>query len=100
MKKAFLVAIVMVLAACAQTFDNVRLGMSKQKTIQSAGRPDSVIAAYKKDGKIIEVLEYRRDGLWWGDLEEPTWFYFTNDKLERWGRPDDRLRYVGLDVSQ
>lgn len=100
MKQAFLVAIVMVLAACSQTFENVRLGMSKQETIQSAGSPDSVIAAYDEDGKIIEVLEYRRGGLWWGDLEGPTWFYFTNDKLERWGRPDDRLRYVGTDAWQ
>lgn len=95
MKQLLLVALVAAITACAsQSFQDVRLGMTKQQMITAAGDPDAVIAAYQRDNETVEVFEYRRDNLWWGDLEDPYWFYFSNNQLVRWDRPGDRLRYV------
>jgi hypothetical protein len=62
--------------------------------VRAAGHPDSVIASNSSDGETVEVLEYRKDALWWGDLDEAHWFFFANNKLQKWGRPSDHLRYV------
>lgn len=96
MNKAFSVAMVLMLTACAsgKAFENVRLGMTKAEVVRAAGQPDGVVAANSVDGNAVEVVEYRRGGLWWGDLDESFWFFFNNDKLEKWGRPGDHLRYV------
>ena len=95
MKKALLATLALGLAACAaRNFENVRLGMTQQQMIATAGEPHGVIAGYEANGERVEVFEYRRGNLWWGDLEDPYWFYFANDKLVKWGRPGDRLRYV------
>ncbi|MGH8610428.1 MAG: hypothetical protein ACREX9_24400 [Gammaproteobacteria bacterium] len=90
----------LILSACAPypfrgaDFENVKLGMSKAEVAQNAGRPTHVIGSRNIDGRTVEVLEYRRGGLWWGDLDESYWLFFNNDKLEKWGRPGDHLRYV------
>ena len=87
-------AVLFLMGCGAQTFQNVQLGMSQEQFVQVAGKPDSVIAGHKLDNDLIEVYEYRDDGWWWGDLDEATWFFFNNHKLESWGRPGDHLRYV------
>lgn len=98
MKRILLAALMVGLMACAsQTFQEVRLGMTKQQMVSAAGNPDAVIASYQTDGETVEVFEYRHDNLWWGDLEDPYWFYFANNKLVRWDRPGDRLRYVAAE---
>ena len=98
MKRILLVALTVGLSACAsQSFQDVRLGMTRQQMVSTAGKPDAVIASFQADGETIEVFEYQRDGLWWGDLEDPFWFYFSNDRLVRWDRPGDRLRYVAVE---
>lgn len=99
-KNIFIVVGGLILSACAPysfrgaDFENVKLGMSKAEVAQSAGRPTSVIGSRKITASTVEVLEYRRGGLWWGDLDESYWFFFNNDKLEKWGRPGDHLRYI------
>lgn len=98
MKPILLGVLAVSLTACAsQTFQDVRLGMTTQQMVDAAGKPDGVIASYRTDGETVEVFEYRRDNLWWGNLEEPFWFYFSDNKLVRWDRPGDRLRYVAID---
>lgn len=94
MKKIWIVLMTLALTACAQSFDNVRLGMSKADVEQTIGAPDHVISASTIDGKIVEVLEYRQGDWWWGNLDENYWFFFANNTLEKWGRPGDHLRYV------
>ncbi len=99
MKQVVLAALIVVgVAACASpSFQDVQLGMSKQQVVGTAGKPHAVIAAYQTDGKTIEVIEYRHDNRWWGDLEDPYWFYFSNDSLVKWDRPGDRLRYADME---
>jgi hypothetical protein len=94
MKNIGMALMVLALAACAQNFDNVRIGMSKEDVVRTIGAPDNVIASSKIDGKIVEVLEYRQGDWWWGNLDENYWFFFANSTLEKWGRPGDHLRYV------
>lgn len=98
MKQILLVALLLGLTACAsQSFQDVRLGMTKQQMVSAAGNPDAVIASFQTEGETVEVFEYQRDNLWWGDLEDPFWFYFSNNRLVRWDRPGDRLRYVATE---
>jgi hypothetical protein len=98
MKQILLATLIVGVTACAsQTFQDVRLGMTKQQMETAAGNPDGVIASYEADGKTVEIFEYRRDNLWWGNLEDPYWFYFTNNRLVRWARPGDQLRYVATE---
>lgn len=93
-KSLLLVATLMVSACAQQTFENVELGMNKQEVIEVAGRPDSVIASHEIDDELVEIFEYRQGGWWWRDLDETYWFFFVNEKLQKWGRPGDYLRYV------
>jgi hypothetical protein len=99
MKNVLVVTIALTLTACAtgNTFEYVRLGMSEAEMVRLAGSPDSVIAAYPLTKDTVErVYEYRSCYAcwWWGELDEPHWFFFVNNKLARWGRPGDHLRYV------
>lgn len=94
MKKTSVVFLALALTACGPTFENVKLGMSKADVIRTLGSPDRVIAANTIDDKTLEVLEYREGDWWWGNLDENYWFYFSNNTLEKWGRPGDHLRYV------
>jgi hypothetical protein len=99
MKKILIVLMALVFSACAQlhkrpAFTNVKLDMTKEAVIQAVGAPDNVIATHQVDGNLIEVLEYRDNGLWWGDRDEQYWFFFNNNKLQKWGRPGDHLRYL------
>jgi len=98
MKRILLFAVVVGITGCAsQTFQDVRLGMTRQQMVDTAGKPDAVIASFQTNGETVEVFEYQRDNLWWGDLEDPFWFYFSNNRLVRWDRPGDRLRYVAIE---
>jgi hypothetical protein len=96
MKKTLLAVLAVSLSACAPALktNEVALGMSKDEVIQKLGAPHGVISSERLDNNLSEVLEYRRDGLWWGDLDETYWFYFNDNKLEKWGRPGDHLRYM------
>jgi hypothetical protein len=94
MKKFCIALMALALTACAQSFDNIRLGMSKEDVVRIAGAPDHVISASQIDGKTVEVFEYRQGDWWWGNLDENYWFFFANNTLEKWGRPGDHLRYV------
>jgi hypothetical protein len=99
MKNVLVVTIALTLTACAtgNTFEYARLGMSEAEMVRLAGSPDSVIAAYPLTKDTVErVYEYRSScyACWWGEYNEPHWFFFVNNKLERWGRPGDHLRYV------
>lgn len=77
------------LVACVHTstFENVRLGMSKEEVVKAAGHPNSIIATNKVDNDLVEVFEYRKEGIWWGD--DSYWFFFSNNTLQKWGRPYD-----------
>lgn len=77
------------LVACAHTstFENVRLGMSKEEVVKVAGHPNSIISTDKVGDKLVEVFEYRKGGIWWGD--DSYWFFFSNNMLQKWGRPYD-----------
>ncbi len=77
------------LVACAHTstFENVRLGMSKEEVVKAAGRPNSIIASNRVDNDLVEVFEYRKESIWWGD--DSYWFFFSNNTLQKWGRPYD-----------
>lgn len=92
MRTAIIVGLLSVLlAACAHkaTFENVQLGMTKEELVQAAGHPNSVVASSKVGPELLEVYEYRQAGFWWGDLDDSYWFFFSNNKLQKWGRPYD-----------
>jgi hypothetical protein len=95
MIKIFPFLAVVALTACAhQTFQDVELGMNQEEVVTVAGKPDSVIAAYNVDDVSVEIFEYDKGGLWWGDLDKSYWFYFVDGKLEKWERPGDYFPYV------
>jgi hypothetical protein len=96
MKYVLVVLLALQLSGCASALrtKDVTLGMSKDQVMQALGRPHGIISAEKLDNHAREVIEYRRDGIWWGDLDETYWFYFNDDKLEKWGRPGDHLRHL------
>jgi hypothetical protein len=95
MQKALSLVLVLLLSGCGSYFTNVKLGMSKQELERVAGKPHAVIAANRVNENLVEVVEYRRGGYWWGDLDQSYWFFFNGNKLEKWGRSGDHLlRYL------
>lgn len=94
LKIFFISPLLLMLTACATDLGNVHIGMSKAEVIEAAGRPHAIIAANQVNDGMVEVFEYRKGNLLFGEFNNTYWLYFTNDSLERWGRPHEYLRYA------
>ncbi|MGB4848514.1 MAG: hypothetical protein WBP41_11380 [Saprospiraceae bacterium] len=98
MKKLLtLVIAISILSSCASwksiNLFNLKIGMTKSEVVQAIGKnPDNLIGAKQYPDGTVEVLQYSRRGVWYGELQEMYWLYFFNDKLIQWGRPGDWQR--------
>ena len=93
-KIAVLLMVITILTGCASyksiPLMNLEIGMSKKEVIKALKKkPDNMIGAKRYDDGTVEVLQYSRNEVWYGQLEERYWIYFFNDKLVQWGRPGD-----------
>lgn len=67
--------------------------MTKQQVIYNLGKkPDNLIGSKAYPDGVIEVLQYTRTDVWYGQVQERYWLYFLNDQLKQWGRPGDWQR--------
>jgi hypothetical protein len=94
-KLSILLTITVILTGCSAWYGNINLfnlqiGMTKSEAMRAIGRsPDNLIGAKKYPDGTVEVIQYSRYDVWYGQLQERYWLYFFNDKLIQWGRPGD-----------
>jgi|688.fasta_scaffold207013_1 hypothetical protein len=78
-------------AQYSQQLDNIRLGMTKAEVRQLI--PNLVTRGQTTvGGQIIEALELQHN--YWAGVggrlvNDRLWFYFQNDRLVKWGQPND-----------
>lgn len=75
----------------SQQLDNIHIGMSKAEVRQLipnlAVRGQTTIG-----GQVVEALELQHNhwtGVGGRSVNERLWFYFINEKLVKWGQPND-----------